>query len=891
MKDRQPHRGQQAAVRDAALNMAWVRVVSTTARSVTVHPAGDPERTVGIDGWLTTADPELVATTAVQIGGPRLQPGDIALVVIYGGHLLALGRRAPFVIRPTASSGMVLLNAVPTNDGARLTWGITPLPSGALTWDLYVDNEIVLNDTRGVARRVTGQEPGSDHTATVDAYSDGVLIGSATAEWTVLGDKRPPALTIVADETSVTSVRVRYTVDELDGNLVSWSLTADGTQVASGSAEFAGTRTYSHTSLDQGSTHDYVLSAVYEDANDVQQTVSVSASVTLGEIVAPVVTIEAAIKAGTRNTATMQYSALGSSLTAWRLISESHGNPTRRSGTGQRSNATYEEAGLDAGTHTFRIEADYEDADGVTQTVTAQDTVTVADVEAPSVAITATADSTTAVSGSYSVFGGSLRAWRLYRDDAQHRSGTTAQPAGTFTHTGLTPGSAHTYRIEADYLALDGTTQTVQDSASVTLPEPEITSFAGTPDGVDAVLTWTTSNCESLVLERKVDGAPDSTYAVVHTPSAAERNSGSYTDTPPSQEGTVLSFVYRLVCGALMVTAPVTVAAEVAAPEITSLSAVPSLVSTTIAWTVDGGGITGQTLDIQPVGGTAQSVSVTADQRRVVLSSIALEDPDWVSFFLDPSMTFTATVTATNAAGTDSRVVMFTTPGIDSPRNFRCESEETRSVTLAWERGSGVGLGLGPTQVRWRASGAASWGDWTNAAQPTSFNETFDVTGLTPDTTYEFQARHRIVRPDGTDAVSLSVYASCATAVQNLAKPVISNMLSGWNGPLGVLELTANWSEDAGGETVNRRELQIRKRGTGAPNDPSFAWQTITSGMIIGKTTVSPPPWLIRNEPELGTVWSSLQRGDARVRYGTSDGWSEWSNVIFFLMAPVAPQG
>lgn len=865
-RDTQPFSGQQSAQRDAQLNMAWVRVVSASADAVTVSPLGDADRVLTVDGWITPADPNIATSTFVQIGGPVLGPGDIALVMIYGGYILAIGVRRPFVrIDGSGEAVRIGLAAVPTANGARLTWGIAPAQAG-VTWSLFVDDESAprLSDSTRTSYIVTGQLPGSVHDATVYAFdSDGEQIGSAYAGWRVLGSLEP-TLSLAVRSADASSITIAYSATAGASPITAWRLYADDAQVRSGTGNRP-TATYRHSGLTAGSEHTYRLEADYLDSDDVTQTETAEITAKaltqgISSFTATVDDLDVDLAWATRNCTMLQVQrkAGGADDSTYTTIHTPSSQSARNAGTHTDTPGV--------GSWTYRVVCGDE-------TATADATV-LDDTVPPTVSISAAGDSAAlTVSGTFSATG-VLTAWRLYRDNARHQSGSTPQPAGSFTHTGLTAGSTHTYRIEADYRDKSNVLHTVRDQVQVTLGEPSIDTFTAEADGGDVNLAWETTNIGSAgVIHRKEEDADDSTYTQVTTVSAADIAAGTHTDVPG--EG---SWTYRLTAANLTATASVTVETDTE-PIVIIIAARIIFGLLTVSWTVTGGGITSQTVTVSdgvpPPDGFAHTESVAPGTTEASVS------------VPNARGTYTITVEATNAAGTasDSITVRGTVPTPPTPQFVRCDDETRDSLTVEWFRPSGDNI---VTSLRWRRVGQAIWGAWTVADTAVSHT----VTQLLSNTSYEFEVRHshpeRVGQPNPIDPAfhSASVVIICQTTTL-LPQPTLTitprdaeHFFGSVGGSSGVrVVFDASWTEPTT-PPITSRTLQIRRQ-LGTP-----AWVTVADDRIFDGTTpadsTDPPPWRIQGDPSAAAPWRPGDLVEARVRYVTASGQSPWSDVVMF---------
>ncbi|MCY4670528.1 MAG: fibronectin type III domain-containing protein, partial [Rhodococcus sp.] len=461
---RMPHAGQASS--STELVLAWANVVSVSSSGVVIDlsPYGEPDSSsLRLDGWLTTVDPSLTASPFVQIGGPRLAAGDTALVMLYAGYLLALGKRGTFVRREPAdedAAGRVFIVVTPTRTGGVLRWNYVPAPGSSLrvaAWELILDlpDGAVSNISAGTSttRTVGGLEGGDVVTATViGTDSDGEVLGTASVTWEVEGEGAtpPPQAAVSCRADGENDINVSYSAS---GTLIAWRFYVDDAQRASGTS--AASRTFSHSGLDADSQHTYRIEADYwhpneRDSSRERRTVTASDTCTTGETPVPEIVSFAGV-------ADLNVIAL-----TWQTMN-CDSLVLQRAPEGSTAFVTIHTPAADErdmGSHTDTIELDPGDEESFTYrlvcgTVTAEASVTASlpeEIPLPTVTITdATATSPTTATVEWETTGGELTGQTVTVTPTGDPAGAFTLTPGTedrsVTLTGLTPGATYTVTV------------------------------------------------------------------------------------------------------------------------------------------------------------------------------------------------------------------------------------------------------------------------------------------------------------------------------------------------------------------------------------------------------------------------------------------------------------
>ena len=882
----QPFQGQSSP--STNLVIAWARVesVSSSGVVVTVAPYGE-ERDIRLDGWLTTVDPNLNASEFVQIGGPRLEAGDDALVALFSGYLLAIGKRGEFVRREPmgVGAGRVTLVALPARISGgrtvRLLWNYVPNAAADPApevdrWLLVIDGSD-LRDYPATTRAVTlgVQDPGSQHSATIEAFdADGVSLGTASAAWEIPRDAvTPPAVSIAARTLSSNSARVTYSAT--GATVDAWRFYADNTLVTSGTSPRSSS--YIHRGLAAESTHTYRIEADYTDENDVTQTVTADASVVIDTAVSAA-TIDTFTATAVRNVVTVTWATSNcDTLVLQRKLS------TAPDSTYTTIHTPANQAARDSDSYTDTVTATPGTSTQYTYrlvcgtiTATAPVTVTVPRVDAPVLTLEARPASITSVQVVYSV-SGAVTEWRLYVDTADDftggrrvRSGTSVA-SGAYSHTGLTAGGTYRYRLEADYLDADDATQTARVQAMITLGAPSVTIAAAADLNVVTV-SWTSQFCESLILQRKPEGEPDSVYTTIHTPEEDDRATGSYTDTIDLDPGEEESYTYRIVCGSVTAEASATASLpeedELPLPTV-ALSATAGLTTISATWETTGGELTAQTV----------SWTATDDPLNTGSTVLDTEARSHTITGLTPGTEYNVTITVTNSAGSDSDSAVATTGTIAAPTRLACGGQTTSSFRVTWSYS-----GTATFEIRIRETGELDWGNWI----PQNVRvHTFRNLGAA--TEYDIQVRSVI----GTNRSPASDIRRCETTGE-IGAPVLTVTNPRYNQPSQgdpSLAFDAAWTEPAAGRVVIRRQIEIRTQRSGG--DWMVAVEPSRQGTIRNPVDPASGPWTVSEDDlrasPLTWPWFPSRPVLARVRYQVAQAgaqpqaWSPWSPSVRFV--------
>ncbi len=289
---------------------------------------------------------------------------------------------------------------------------------------------------------------------------------------------------------------------------------------------------YTDTGLTNGTSYSYTVAAVDASAN--ASGLSAGASATPADTQAPSVPSGLTATAGTNQVA-LSWSASTDNVavTGYRVYRSSGGGAYAQ--VAAPSGSSYTDAGLTNGTaYSYKVSAIDGSANASAQSAAA--TATPADTQAPSVptALAATAGAgQVSLTWTASTDNVAVTGYRVYRSSGGGAYALVASPATPYyTDTGLTNGTAYSYKVAA----VDGAANaSAQSSVATATPVPPADTIApSVPTGLTAtggtaqvVLGWSASTDNVGVTGYRVyRSSGGGAYAQVATPVGA-----SYTDT------------------------------------------------------------------------------------------------------------------------------------------------------------------------------------------------------------------------------------------------------------------------------------------------------------------------------------------------------------------------
>ena len=492
---------------------------------------------------------------------------------------------APVVVDTTPPSAPPGLTATAGDRQVTLSWGASTDAVGVTGYDIYRGATLIALQT-GTTYTDTGLANGTVYAYTVKARDEaGNVSAGSTASATPADTTAPSVPTGLAATPGDAQVALSWTASSDNVGVTGYRVYRGGVLVASPSNPY-----YVDTGLANGTTYSYRVAAVDGSGN-----ASAQSGVVPATPVAPVVQDTTPPTVPTGLTATP---GSGQVALAWSAATDDTavtGYRLYRDGVliALPTGTTFTDTGLANGTtYTYRVAA--ADAAGNVSAQSPAVTGAPADTTAPSVptGLNATAgDAQVALSWAPSTDNVAVAGYRVYRGGV-----LVASPANpTYTDTGLTNGTAYSYKVAA----VDGSGNVSAQSSAVSatpVAPPDTTApsvpagLGATPASTQVTLAWTASTDNVGVTGYRVYRGG----VLIAAPSGT-----SYTDTGLTN-GTAYTYRVAAVDAAGNVSAQTT--AVSATPADTTAPSVPSGLAATagdaqvaLSWTAstDNVGVTG----------------------------------------------------------------------------------------------------------------------------------------------------------------------------------------------------------------------------------------------------------------------------------------------------------
>ncbi|MEK7409808.1 MAG: fibronectin type III domain-containing protein, partial [Actinomycetota bacterium] len=423
---------------------------------------------------------------------------------------------APTSVAGTAGNTQVSLTwtAPVSNGGAAITDYVVESSPDGTTWTVFADGV-----STAASATVTGLTNGQAYTFRVAATNVAGTGATSVVSSAVTPRTVPGAPTSVAGTAGNTQVSLTWTAPSNGGAAitdyvvefndgVSWAIFADGTSTSASATV---------TGLTNGTAYTFRVSAT--NAVGTGATSVVSAAVTPATVPgAPTSVVGTAGISQVSLTWTAPVSNGGSAVTDYVVESSPDGTTWTVFADGVSTTASATVTGLTNGqAYTFRVSATNSAGTGATSVVSASVTPRTTPGAPTSVAGTSGNAQVSLIWTAPVSNGGSAITDYVVQSSPDGTTYTTfADGTSTTTSatvTGLTNGTAYTFRVAAVNVAGTGNYSTVSASVTPATVPGAPTSVVGTPGNTQVSLTWTApvSNGGSAITDYVVESSPDGT--------------------------------------------------------------------------------------------------------------------------------------------------------------------------------------------------------------------------------------------------------------------------------------------------------------------------------------------------------------------------------------------
>ncbi|MDX6647153.1 MAG: hypothetical protein QOK40_2880 [Miltoncostaeaceae bacterium] len=362
---------------------------------------------------------------------------------------------------PTAPEGLAA--AASGRTAIALSWSAASDDTGVTGYAVYRDGGLVpIATTSGptaTAFTDTALTPGSTHSYQVDAVDAAANRSARSAPASTTTD--PPdtsAPTVPIGLTAAaggrTAIALSWSAATDDTAVAGYAIYRDGGLTAIGTTTGAGATTFTDDGLAPGSTHSYEVDAVDAAGHRSARSTPASTTTDPADTSAPTVPEGLAAVASGRTAIALSWSAAtdDTAVTGYAIYRD--GGATAIAATSPSVRA-FTDTGLAPGsTHSYEVDAVDAAFNRSARSTPASTTTDPADTAAPTIpeGLTAAAGGPTAIALTWSAAtdDDAVAGYAIYRDGATTPVASTTGPtATTFTDTGLTPGSTHSYEVDA----------------------------------------------------------------------------------------------------------------------------------------------------------------------------------------------------------------------------------------------------------------------------------------------------------------------------------------------------------------------------------------------------------------------------------------------------------
>jgi len=706
---------------------------------------------------------------------------------------------------PAAPTAPLSLAATPGNTQVALTWSAPSSNGTQPITDYVVEYKLAANPTWTVFTDGTSASTGATVTGLTNgsSYNFRVIAVNSVGQSPVSSTATSTPRTIAGAPTAASAVRgngqatVSFTPPASNGGAA-----ITGYTVTSSPGGFTGTGTSSPitvTGLTNGTAYTFTVTATNAAGTSAASTAT---SAVTPATVPGAPTGVSAVRGDSQATISFTAPASngGSAVTGYTVTS----SPGGFTASGSTSPLTV--TGLTNGTaYTFTVTAT--NAVGTGAASAASTSVTPSTVPGAPTGVSATAgngQASVSFTAPASNGGAAITSYTVTSSPGGFTGTGTSSP---IVVSGLTNGTAYTFTVTATNT--NGTGAASAASSSVTLP-----TVSGAPTGVSAV-QGNTQATVSFTAPASNGGSAITGYTVTSSPSGITATGSSSPITITGlTNGTAYTFTVTATNAvgtgaASSASASVTPAGVPGAP--TGVTATPGNGSASVAFTApsnNGSAITSYTVTSSPGGFTG-----TGSASPVTVSG------------LTNGTAYTFTVTATNAvgAGTASSASASSTPGTvaGAPTGLSATPGNTQA-SLSWTApASNGGAAISDYVVQYKLT---SSGSWTTFADGASTATNAIVTGLTNNSSYDFQV------------LAVNSFGQSAPVTVSGVTPVPDPTVS--SAPLNLIatpastEVGLSWDAPAsnGGSAITDYAIQYKLSSAGV-------WTTFADGTGTGRVT------------------------------------------------------
>ncbi|HET6251018.1 MAG TPA: fibronectin type III domain-containing protein, partial [Tepidisphaeraceae bacterium] len=603
--------------------------------------------------------------------------------------------------------------------------------------------EVVYHDSTGVYLSMANSDGtttitqvstgGSDTIAAVQPGSGSLVFSTVSTTGGTLSVNTtvaPPAApsNVAAAAASPTTVAVTWTDNSNDeaGFLIERS--AEGTNFTTVATTQPNVTSYTDTGLTEATVYYYRVSAIGAAGNNSAGTTDsgggqiVPAAGIATTVTLPSAPTGVAAAAASDTTTTLRWTNTSQAPTGFIINRSSDGGSTfAEVGSVGATVASFTDSGLAEGTaYTYDVEA-YNASGGTTSTSASTYTL-----PATPTGITASASSDTSITVGWTNASAVAGGFIVQRSTDGTTFTTIATPdagATSFLDTGLSENTAYYYRIEAvGPGGLDSTPSTVTNAVTNPSAPSNVVTTARSTSRID--LSWTNNSADATgyIVQRSSGGAD---FITVGTPSGI--GSTQFSDTG-LVEGITYTYRVEAVDTSTMSAFSPTVSSVTLPAAPTGLEAAASGLQVTVTWNDNSSSET--SFQVQRSSDNGANWSTLMPSAPANATSTAT----YVDSTPSQGATYTYRVKAVNSGGSSAYTgTAQATIAPAAPSGLTAVATSATQIHLSWMDNS---LGETGIVVEQYVGGPTQWMALTTT---TAFATSFDVSGLTAGTTYQFR--------------------------------------------------------------------------------------------------------------------------------------------------------